>query len=350
MNRSIRAAVIAALLITPIALAALPYLPQAGTPSFEVASVKPYKDTAAAGGLIMMGGGCRGVDSPAGGPQMQSTAVMIGGGPAGAGGPGGGPPPPPPPGAGAGGGPGIGGRINGPPATPIGRCVFTRMTLKMLINSAYRLTALGGSLDQLLNGGPSWIGTDAFDIEAKAEDPEHTTQDQLRVMLQNLLAERFKLKFHREKKELQGFELTVAKGGLKMKEADGSGGPGAGGISMRIGGNPSNPGMASMSAPGATMTSIITFLSGRLGRTIQDKTGLTGKYDFSLSWTPSNDETNGLGGMVFRGPGATAPTDAADPGVSLFTALQEQTGLRLESAKVTIEAMVIDSAERPAEQ
>jgi uncharacterized protein (TIGR03435 family) len=333
MNRATRAALAAAILIAPLALAR-PSAPQAGTPSFEVASIKPYKDAAAAGGLIMIGGGCRGVDSPAGGPQMQSTAVMVG--------PGG-----PPPGAGDRGAPFGGGRVAGPAPTPIGRCVFTRMTLKMLINSAYRLTAMGGSLDQLLSGGPGWIATDAFDIEAKAEDPDHTTQDQLRAMLQNLLAERFKLKFHRERKETQGFELSVAKGGPKMKEATGTEGNG-GGISMRMGGNPANGGMAEMNAPGSTITSIITFLSGRLGRTIQDKTGLTGKYNFSLSWTPGENETNGLGGMMLRPP-APPPTEASDPGVSLFTALQEQMGLRLESAKVTIDAMVIDSAERPVE-
>ena len=100
------------------------------------------------------------------------------------------------------------------------------MSLKNLINAAYRLTNLGGSIDQLITGGPNWVGTDTFDIEAKAEDPEHTSQDQLRVMLQNLLIERFNLKFHREKKEMPGFDLVVAKSGLKMKPAEGAG-PGA---------------------------------------------------------------------------------------------------------------------------
>jgi uncharacterized protein (TIGR03435 family) len=220
------------------------------------------------------------------------------------------------------------------------------MTLKMLINNAYRLTALGGSLDQLLTGGPNWVTTDAFDVEAKAEDPEHTTQDQLRQMLQNLLAERFKLKVHREKKEVSGFDLTIAKNGLKMKEADG-GGPNSGGMAMSMG-NPANGGMATVNAPNSTVANIITFLSGRLGRAIQDKTGLTGRYGFALSWMPGENESMGLGGMIFRPP--TPAPEAADPGVSLFTALQEQMGLRLESAKVLIDAMVIDSAERPAEQ
>jgi uncharacterized protein (TIGR03435 family) len=219
------------------------------------------------------------------------------------------------------------------------------MTLKMLMNAAYRLTALGGSLDQLLTGGPSWIGTDAFDVEAKAEDTEHTTQDQLRVMLQNLLAQRFNLKFHREKRESQGFDLVIARGGLKMKPSDTSDKT-PGGMSMSIG-NPAAGGISSVSGLRSTMATIVGFLSGRLGRAIQDRTGLTGNYDFSLNWTPGEGESNGIAGFLDHSP---APATAPEPGVSIFTALQEQMGLRLESTKVTIEAIVIDSAERPTQQ
>jgi len=113
-------------------------------------------------------------------------------------------------------------------------------------------------------------------------------------------------------------------------------------------GNPANGGMATINSPNSTVANIITFLSGRLGRAIQDKTGLTARYNFTLSWAPGENETMGVGGMIFRPP--TPPTEAAEPGVSLFTALQEQLGLRLESARVSIDAMAIDSAERPAEQ
>jgi uncharacterized protein (TIGR03435 family) len=334
MKRSTRTAAIAAILIAPVMLA-IPQPPQAAT-TFEVASVKPFNDSAAGMGAVMIGGGCRGIDTAAGGgPPATRMSVTIGG--------------PPPGGAGAAAGRGtpFGGRVAGPPGTPIGRCVFTRMTLKMLINSAYRLTSLGGSLDQLLTGGPSWISTDAYDIDAKAEDTAHTTQDQLRVMLQNLLAERFKLKFHREQRETQGFDLVIAKGGLKMKEASGDE---TGGMSMSMG-NPAAGGMSTVNAQGSTMASIVGFLSGRLGRAIEDKTGLTGKYNFTLKWTPGENESMGIGGMFVRAPApATASPEAADPGVSIFTALQEQLGLRLESAKVKIDAMVIDSAEKPEQQ
>jgi uncharacterized protein (TIGR03435 family) len=334
MKRSICTAAIAAILITPVMLA-VSRPPQVAT-TFEVASIKPFKDSAAGMGAVMIGGGCRGIDSAApggGGPPPTQMTVTIGGAPPGGGGA--------PPRAGT----PFGGRVAGPPGTPIGRCVYTRMTLKMLINAAYRLTALGGSLDQLLIGGPSWISTDAFDIDAKAEDTAHTTQDQLRVMLQNLLSERFKLKFHREPRETQGFDLVIAKGGLKMKEASGSE---PGGMSMSMG-NPAAGGMSTVNAQGSTMASIVGFLSGRLGRAIQDKTGLTGKYNFTLKWTPGENESMGLGGMILRPPAPATP-EAADPGVSIFTALQEQLGLRLESSKVTVDAMVVESAEKPEQQ
>src|SRR6185436_1977882 len=118
-----------------------------------------------------------------------------------------------------------------------------------------------------------------------------------------------------------------------------------GGMSMGFG-NPANGGMATANAPRATVANIISFLSGRLGRAIQDKTGITGVYNFSLSWMPGEGEAQGLGiGLGLQPPGASGT--ASEPGVSIFTALQEQMGLRLESTKVQIDAMVIDSAEKP---
>src|SRR3954454_19148295 len=114
MNRSTRTAIVAAILIAPVMMA-FPYQTQTASPSFEVASIKPYKDSGPTGAVIV-GGGCRGVDSPTpGGPGApQPTTVTVGG---------------PPPGAGAApaGAPPLGGRAFGPPSTPVGRCVFTRM-------------------------------------------------------------------------------------------------------------------------------------------------------------------------------------------------------------------------------
>ena len=343
MNRSTLAAIVAAILIAPIMLA-LPFTPQATSMKFEVASIKPYKDAATAGGVVMIGGGCRGIDAPApgsgggpgggGGGATQMTIAV--------GGPGGG-------GGGAGAAPNLppGARGFGPPQIPIGRCVYTRMTVKQLLNAAYRLTALGGSIDQLLTGGPGWISTDQFDVEAKAEDPTKATQDQLREMLGNLVVDHFKLKLHKEKKEVQGFDLLLGKTGLKMKEASGDARPGGMAMNMNTVGGP-----VTMSSDGATMATILSFLSSRLGRMVSDKTGLNGRYNFKLTWTPGEGESAGLGGagaQILLGPGGGAPA-AAEPGISLFTALQEQMGLRLEASKVTIDSMVIDGAEKPANQ
>jgi uncharacterized protein (TIGR03435 family) len=338
MKRTTRIAVGAALLIAPIMMA----LPEQ-SPSFEVATVRPYKDDATAGGVVFIGGGCRGVDSPTpgqpgapgagGGGGGQQMTVMIGA----------------PAGGGAPAGPPAGARGFGPPTTPIGRCRFTRMNLKQLINNAYRLTQMGGSIDQMISGGPAWVGVDTFDIEAKAENPEQTNSDQLRAMLGNLLADRFKLKFHREKREMPGFDLLVGKNGLKMKPAaEGDpAGPDGGGMRMGMRG-PGQP--TTMSSQRATIANIIGFLSGRLGRAINDKTGLTGNYNFSLSWTPGEGEAPGLGGMTLNLPGGARGSDSAsEPGVSLFTALQEQMGLRLEASKVMLDVFVIDSAEKPVD-
>ena len=100
----------------------------------------------------------------------------------------------------------------------------------------------------------------------------------------------------------------------------------------------------------AAMTNIVSFLSGRLGRAIQDKTGLTGNYQFSLNWTPGEGESGGLMGAMLQPPPGAAAGSASEPGVSLFTALQEQMGLRLEASKVMLDVFVIDSADKPAGQ
>jgi len=116
-------------------------------------------------------------------------------------------------------------------------------------------------------------------------------------------------------------------------------------------GNPAAGELLTVNATGSTMATFIGFLSGRFGKAIQDKTGLTGKYNFKLTWAPGDNETNALARLVAQGA-APAPSPAGAPselGASLFTALQEQLGLRLKSAKVSVDAIVIESAERPAE-
>jgi bla regulator protein blaR1 len=197
-----------------------------------------------------------------------------------------------------------------------------------------------------MSGGPPWINSERYDIEAKvdssvAEKLNQLDMDQHRLLLRPLLEDRFQLKVHQETKELPIYALVVAKNGPKLHAAkpddtypegikgpDGVGHPGL----MRMG-----PG--GITAQGLPMATIARLLSQQLGRTIVDKTGLTGNYDVNLKWTPDN----GPGSMM--GPDSK-PTP--DSGPSIFTAIQEQLGLKLESQKGPVEVLVIDRVERPS--
>jgi uncharacterized protein (TIGR03435 family) len=241
----------------------------ATAPEFEVASVKPANANSPNG----VAGGCHGIDSKYGPSQ---TA---------------------------------------PP--PLGRCVITDARLSHLINIAWDLHSM------LLKSGPDWIarGDDRYNIEAKAEEPAKTTEQQLLTMLQTLLVDRFQLKFHREMIEMPGFAMVVSKKGLKLKESS------ADEIGTLFGGEspgkpmPGRP--VSLKARKYSMEMLANLLSGRGGKgPVVDKTGLQGAYDFTLSW----DE---------------------NAGPDLATALQEQLGLRLESQKVPVSYFVIDSAQKP---
>jgi uncharacterized protein (TIGR03435 family) len=203
---------------------------------------------------------------------------------------------------------------------PLGRCQATRLTLYSLISTAY-----GVGLPTI-SGGPDWIGKERFDIEAKAEDPSTTTRDQFRLMIQTLLTDRFKLKFHRQVVEGNGYELLVGKTGPRFEKTKGGNDRQGVGVS----GTPEGQLMTGFSA---TMERLANVLAGRLEVPVLDQTGLAGMYDFSMKWTPGEGETG------FR-PGLPQ-------GVSLFTAIQEQLGLRLESKKLPIEMTIIDSAEKP---
>jgi uncharacterized protein (TIGR03435 family) len=179
------------------------------------------------------------------------------------------------------------------------------------------------------------------------------------LMLQSLLEDRFQLKIHRETKELPVYDLAVAKGGPKVKLSEDQspfrppergaapppppqrGGPMPRG-SMRMG-------RGDLEATALPLTSLINALSQQLGRTIVDKTGLQGLYDIKLQWTPDALPSGpaGSGGPAgIRGPNEPPPPDPAGP--TIFTAVQEQLGLRLESSKGPVEIIVIDNVERPA--
>lgn len=174
--------------------------------------------------------------------------------------------------------------------------------------------------------GPDWLGTDRYDVLAKY--PAETTPDQFRSMLQSLLAERFRLALHRETRQLPAYALVVAKGGPKLH-------PGAAPASGTNGG----PGF--LEAKGTSIRKLADLLARMTGQPVTDETGLTGSYDFKLEWTP--DET-----IKFT-PDAPQAAALAN-GASLFSALQEQLGLKLEGRKGPVEVLVVDRIERtPAE-
>jgi uncharacterized protein (TIGR03435 family) len=224
---------------------------------------------------------------------------------------------------------------------PDGRLTVHNFTLKMLIRNAY-----GIKLFQI-SGGPDWIGSDLFDIDAAMGS---ATRDQMNLMLQSLLAERFQLVTRRETKEMPAYALVVAKDGPRFKES-----------------NESDPNIIDLAARGmpargrppvtvirrglihaqeATMTGLAFQLSEILGRMVVDNTGLTPKYDLKIVWQPDAKQIANFDAMrVAEGMGAPAP----DPlGPSLFTALQEQLGLRLESEMGPVEMLVIERIERPS--
>ena len=206
-----------------------------------------------------------------------------------------------------------------------GTLTMTNTSLADCLRYAFGLT----SNDQL--SGPDWIKAKVvrFDIVAKA--PPDTPLEQIRIMLQTLLTERFRLALHREQKELSYVALVVGKKGPKLHEAipDSD----ASGNTFLIGRFVSNH---------ISMSTLATLFSRFTGQTVLDMTGLTGSYDLKLEWTPENTTASTAPG---RGADAGASMDG-DSGPSLFAAVEQQLGLKLEVRKGPVEILVIDHAER----
>jgi uncharacterized protein (TIGR03435 family) len=221
---------------------------------------------------------------------------------------------------------------------PGGRVTITNATLRNLITFGYRIQ------DSQLVGGPDWARTARFDVVAKAG--KEATTEELLAMLRPLLGERFKLVMHNESRELPIYALVAPRAGgrtgqLKTSDVDCAGLPGTGSrgcaFSVRFG---------NISARGMPVARLAAVLSQFAGRIVVDRTGIIGPHDFDLTWTPDQ----------FRGrqtaPGEPPPqvngaiVDANGP--SLFTAIQEQLGLKLESTKGPVDVLVIDGAERPS--
>lgn len=190
--------------------------------------------------------------------------------------------------------------------------------IRLMSNLEFFLeTAYGVEESQIL-GAPGWARNEFYEIIAKM--PEPSTPAQTNEMLRTLLEDRFKLTAHTEKKEQPVYSLLVAKGGLKMKVIDAGDSTGF------------NSGLTRLW--GALSTSQIAYqLTSHVGRTVIDNTGLNGRYKVDLNWAPDDQ----------AGAGDTANSP------SIFTALREQLGLKLEPAKGKVEMLVIDHMDRPSE-
>ena len=240
---------------------------------------------------------------------------------------------------------------------PGGRFTATNIPLKELIKIAY-------SVQQFqITGGPTWINSDRWDIEAKGEggagdlrsmtEEQRTIElDKRRQMIKSLLADRFQLTMHKESKEGAIYALVVAKNGPKIKELppeepkkakEGEapppgkpdpGHPMRGGMRM---------GRGELNGEGIKLQFLAEALSNALGRKVVDNTGLKGDYSFQLKWTPDENHDGG-----FKGPGDGPPPPDAN-GPSIFTAVQEQLGLKLESQKGPLDLFVIDRVEKASD-
>jgi uncharacterized protein (TIGR03435 family) len=224
-----------------------------------------------------------------------------------------------------------------------GRISVTNMTLQQLIRFAYS-EGIGANLE--IAGGPNWLDKDRFDVEAKAEGTP--TQPELRLMIQGLLADRFALKSHTETKEVNVYAMMLARSdgnlGPKVQPWDGKcngrEAPPArpnGTHVLRCGAFFRPPGMALEGASMVVLADMLSTPIANLGRPVVDRTGLSGEYTLQLEFP-------------FRMPNAPAAAGADESlAPSLFTALQEQLGLKLQSARGNVDILVVDQAQRPTE-
>jgi uncharacterized protein (TIGR03435 family) len=233
------------------------------------------------------------------------------------------------------------------PGTPDpGQITWTYATLRGLLMTAY-------DVKEYQFSGPTWLNTERYDIIVKVT--EGTTKEQVNVMWQNLLAERFGVMLHHESKEFQVEELVIAKGGHKLKETtvdpaaeldpgppkfdknDQLAGPGFVTTIMASG-------QAHTVAKAQPLSKLTAMLGNTLRRPVLDKTGLTGKYDFSIDF---HIDLRGFG-LPPGGPApATPPVDSvSEPGPDLASAVQQQLGLRLVGGKANLDVLVMDKAER----
>ena len=255
---------------------------------------------------------------------------------------------------------------------PTGRVNLVNVSLRTLLRSAYRLQ------DYQIVGGPDWLDRDRFDIQAKPSADYQPPQTKpcfgpdcppspVNFMLQGMLADRFQLKVHFEKRELPVYDLTIARGGFKLKPVA-EPAPREPGAPFPPPPPPPPPGTGPPTTPAALPTpppgimmgfpfgfagsgiefsGLRNMLSDILNRPVNDKTGIKGFYDFKIVF--SRDGLPSIGGPPPPVGGPAPGTEASDPRPSIFTAIQEQFGLKLDSTKGQVEVLVIDSVSKPTE-
>jgi len=220
------------------------------------------------------------------------------------------------------------GKVGGGISTFPARIRIINSSLKFCIQVAWNVK------DFQVSGGEAWMDTDRYDVEAVAASP--FKQGEYRTMLQTLLAGRFGLVFHRETRDRAGYALVTARSGPKLP-------PPVEDPSIMFSRTPS--GDITLKATSASMTQLAGALSTALSATVLDRTGIEGRFDVSLQYTP--DPTTQT--LLTKSGEPMAPAPDVVPGPSIFSALQEKLGLKLEAQKVPVEVIVIDHASRPSE-
>ncbi len=212
--------------------------------------------------------------------------------------------------------------------TGSGELIANDVSLAYLIKFAYEVSP------RQITKGPAWLDTDKYDLKAKPDIEGQPSLKQMRVMVQKLLADRFQLTFHHEKLELPVYAVTVAKGGPKLtvNDTNPNGNPG-------YGGGP----RGGMRVINSTIVEFISFvLNDAVALPVVDQTGLgSTRYNFVLKWTPDASQSGAM-------PPGPPPADGADAPPDIFTAMQQQLGLKLESKKAPVDVMVIDHVEKPS--
>lgn len=201
-------------------------------------------------------------------------------------------------------------------------------TLKFCVEVAWNVK------DFQVAGAGGWMDTDRYDIDAVAANP--FTQEESRIMMRALLADRFGLVVHSETQDRPGYVLVAGRNGPKLP-------PPIEDPSVMFSRTPA--GDRTLTATSISMKRFAEALSTALGSIVVDQTGVEGKYDVSFQWTPDSSEPR----MSKSGEPLPAPPSDAVPGPSIFTALQEKLGLKLESRRVPVEVIVIERASRPTE-